>query len=77
MTETAKHSPSLVLLALFGLLAIGSMDTEDAIKNIQSQVPSYTIDRLRPEETIKVAFARVERGKKFLKLLDDSRILEL
>ena len=33
-----------------------------------------TIDRLRSEGTIKVAFARVERGRKFLKLLDDPGI---
>ena len=33
-----------------------------------------TIDRLPSEGTIKVAFARVERGRKFLKLLDDPGI---
>ncbi len=36
-----------------------------------------TIDRLRAESTIRIAFARIERSRKFLKLLDDSVIQEI
>ena len=41
------------------------------------KIIDQTIDRLRSENTIKVAFARVEKGNKFIKLLDDPTIREL
>lgn len=38
-----KHGVSLVILALFGLLAVGTTDTDTDTKRVLSQVPSYTV----------------------------------
>jgi hypothetical protein len=35
------------------------------------------IERLRSESTVKVAFARYERGRKYVKLLNDGQIREI
>jgi hypothetical protein len=38
-----RHGVSLIALALFALLAAGSMDTDTDTKKVQSQTPAYTL----------------------------------
>ena len=38
-----RHILSLITLAVFGLFAAGSLDTETDTKQVQSQSPSYTL----------------------------------
>jgi hypothetical protein len=38
-----KHMASLVALAVFGILAAGSMDTDTDTQKVQSQTASYTL----------------------------------
>ncbi len=38
-----RHLLSLLVLGLFGLLAVGSIDTDTDTKDVQSQAPSYTL----------------------------------
>jgi len=44
MKETLnRHIVSFVVLAFFGILAAGSIDTDTDTKKVQSQTPSYTL----------------------------------
>ncbi len=41
--DSKRHLLSLFVLVLFGLLAVGSIDTEEDTKKVQSQAPSYRL----------------------------------
>jgi len=61
-----KHVQSLVILALFGLLAVGSIDTDTDTKKVQSLAPSYTLsaDQLyREYDSNEVAADAKYKGK--------------
>jgi hypothetical protein len=41
--DMKEHILSFVVLAIFGVLAAGSIDTDTDTKKVQSQAPSYTL----------------------------------
>ncbi len=64
--NSKKHLLSLVVLAVFGLLAAGSADTDEDTKKVQEQEPSYTLsaDQLAGEyESNEVAADAKYKGR--------------
>ena len=63
---TKRHIASLVTLLVFSVLAIGSTESEEDTKKVQSKTPSYTLsaDQLyREYESNEVAADKKYKGK--------------
>lgn len=61
-----RHVLSIIVLFVFGFLAVGSIDTEEETKKVQSQTPSYRLsaDKLYSEyDANEVAADNKYKGK--------------